>query len=513
MILNRSFGAFVAVSILVACCGSALGQAGGYFVYVAEPNPSRGHSATTLSAVNDGGVAVGSSDTPGTFTTLGVMKTVDAISYYVSSTDCRPYGYLYFVGITNLNTIVGVDATQCGGFHRPTITTSANPAIRSIVTAALPGAGDAVALEANDNGVIVGWSNTQIGCPPPLCTMTTAHPIRWTNGVLEPLNMAGRPVGFAAGVNLVGDACGSLLPGNPLSFEVSNAVVWPYGSTNGILLPTLGGAYGHAEDISDGGAIVGWSLNANGAKRATMWIGGTSPFALDLGVLEGDVASAAIGVNGSTQSVGQSISGSGVATAVYFTGRGQVVDLNTRLINNTQRVRLTDASCLNNNGWITANGVLPNGQRRGAILVPCVENPSVQAPTTLCRGEEFAISVVPVGAATTYQWRKDGVPIDPMVNPSSITATLTGIARYASIGAYDCLVTSECGAAESDAVGLVVCLGDYNCDDVSDFFDYLNFIQDFAEERPAADINEDGSVDFFDYLELVQWSADPRCQS
>jgi dienelactone hydrolase len=47
------------------------------------------------------------------------------------------------------------------------------------------------------------------------------------------------------------------------------------------------------------------------------------------------------------------------------------------------------------------------------------------------------------------------------------------------------------------------CPSDFNRDETVDFFDYLDFVGEFAAESAAADFNGDGSVDFFDYLDFV----------
>jgi hypothetical protein len=47
------------------------------------------------------------------------------------------------------------------------------------------------------------------------------------------------------------------------------------------------------------------------------------------------------------------------------------------------------------------------------------------------------------------------------------------------------------------------CTADFNDDSVVDFFDYLDFVQAFSSEDPAADFNHDDVIDFFDYLDFV----------
>jgi hypothetical protein len=58
---------------------------------------------------------------------------------------------------------------------------------------------------------------------------------------------------------------------------------------------------------------------------------------------------------------------------------------------------------------------------------------------------------------------------------------------------------------------VVLCPADFNADSVIDFFDYLDYVEAFAAEQPAADLNTDGQVDFFDYLDFVQ-AFDAGCE-
>ncbi|MBU6413402.1 MAG: hypothetical protein KGS45_07995 [Planctomycetes bacterium] len=49
----------------------------------------------------------------------------------------------------------------------------------------------------------------------------------------------------------------------------------------------------------------------------------------------------------------------------------------------------------------------------------------------------------------------------------------------------------------------VTCPADFNHDRAVDFFDYLDFVVEFAGATPLADFNEDSVIDFFDYLDFV----------
>ena len=51
--------------------------------------------------------------------------------------------------------------------------------------------------------------------------------------------------------------------------------------------------------------------------------------------------------------------------------------------------------------------------------------------------------------------------------------------------------------------GSIGCAADFNQDLVADFFDYLDFVDQFASGSLSADFNRDGVLDFFDYLDFV----------
>lgn len=63
---------------------------------------------------------------------------------------------------------------------------------------------------------------------------------------------------------------------------------------------------------------------------------------------------------------------------------------------------------------------------------------------------------------------------------------------------------------EVDAESQVECRGDFNFDGVVDFFDYLDFVQVFADGNMNADFDVDGTIDFFDYLEFLE-AFNERC--
>ncbi|HRZ48989.1 MAG TPA: hypothetical protein P5338_06300, partial [Bacteroidales bacterium] len=68
----------------------------------------------------------------------------------------------------------------------------------------------------------------------------------------------------------------------------------------------------------------------------------------------------------------------------------------------------------------------------------------------ICNGENATFSVAATGPGLTYQWRKFGMNIDPLLNPSATTTTLViNGATTADAGAYDVVVSASCGAPVS----------------------------------------------------------------
>jgi hypothetical protein len=57
----------------------------------------------------------------------------------------------------------------------------------------------------------------------------------------------------------------------------------------------------------------------------------------------------------------------------------------------------------------------------------------------------------------TYQWSRNGTPIDPQANASAATATLTiPSVQVGDSGSYSCTITNACGSATSNAATLAV---------------------------------------------------------
>src|SRR5215472_7868270 len=140
-------------------------------------------------------------------------------------------------------------------------------------------------------------------------------------------------------------------------------------------LGTLGGSFATANWLNDTAEVIGWSFTSNDAllhafvrKRGRM---------IDLGTVQGDISSNVFWINNQGQVVGQSWFWDGqqvtASHAFLWEEGGPMVDLNT-LLSNPSYLYLTEANYITEEELIVANGLLPNGDGRAAILIPQSES-------------------------------------------------------------------------------------------------------------------------------------------
>ncbi len=151
--------------------------------------------------------------------------------------------------------------------------------------------------------------------------------------------------------------------------------------------------------------------------------------------------------------------------------------------------------------WAPGFGIQPMTQR------PCINNSATLS--AFASGNPATI---------TYQWYRDNIPLAN--GPTPWGSTVTG-ANEPSLIIYTfrpedargpngfeyvfrCVATNSCGSTSSFSAYFILCAPDYNCDRVVDFFDYLDFLDDFTFGQTRSDFNADGAIDFFDYLDFVQ---------
>lgn len=132
---------------------------------------------------------------------------------------------------------------------------------------------------------------------------------------------------------------------------------------------------------------------------------------------------------------------------------------------------------------------------------------------TVCAGQPHTLRTVISGGATSYLWRRNGIPIEVDSNPSAATPEL----RFQHIkatdsGLYDCVIIGACGTLITEAATVAVCSGDLTCDRVVDDSDFVLFAASYDTllcEDPLmlagcpADLNGDGIVDDDDFSLFV----------
>jgi len=136
----------------------------------------------------------------------------------------------------------------------------------------------------------------------------------------------------------------------------SHAVIWSNGQVTD--LGTLGGTQSAAYAINNNGQVTGWAHTASEATHVFLWSNGTMT---DLGTFGLDPVGEAINNHGVI--VGQSGNGA------WVWSNGVFQNLNN-LIPPGSGFTLTDATAINDNGQIVANGSNTTGQEHAFLLTP-----------------------------------------------------------------------------------------------------------------------------------------------
>ena len=107
-----------------------------------------------------------------------------------------------------------------------------------------------------------------------------------------------------------------------------------------------------------------------------------------------------------------------------------------------------------------------------------------QQPTlaSVRSGDPASFSVASSGNTSSYQWRRNGVPLSNgsgVFGATSPTLTLGQVALSDNAVSFDCMISNSCGTTTSNPAGLAVrtrCTGDFNQSGsvtVQDIFDFL----------------------------------------
>jgi probable HAF family extracellular repeat protein len=228
------------------------------------------------------------------------------------------------------------------------------------------GGPDALPNLINERGQIVGFSFTD-STPNQSTGALTQDPFLWENGRMTDLGTLGGTQGSANWINSRGDVVGtSNLPGD----MTTDAFLWT--KSEGMKdLGGLGGTVAVPLWVNDAREVVGTSLIANDvAWHAFLWRNGVLT---DLGTLGTDPSTEAQSINAQGQVVGVSFDPNSDLHGFLWENGGPVVDLNT-LVPPGASVTLLNAFDINDRGEIAGRGVLPNGDFRVVLLIPCDEN-------------------------------------------------------------------------------------------------------------------------------------------
>jgi probable HAF family extracellular repeat protein len=291
------------------------------------------------------------------------------------------------------------------------------------------GGGVSMGFGINAGGEVVGRSYLNkvffFKCGRHICHFTQNDPFSWTAGTMTDLGTFGAmSMSEATAVNSTGDVVGGsngqaflvhhgkmtgLGPGEATGINDTGEIV---GNSQGAFLisggtrttlPDLssygGGGFSSASGINNNNQIAGASDNASGNSHAVMWSNGTIT---DLGTL-GGTQSAAYAINNNGQVTGWAHTAS-EATHVFLWSNGTMTDLGTfgldpvgEAINNHGVIvgqsgngawiwsngtfqnlnnlippgsgfTLNDATAINDNGQIVANGSNATGQTHAFLL-------------------------------------------------------------------------------------------------------------------------------------------------
>jgi hypothetical protein len=176
--------------------------------------------------------------------------------------------------------------------------------------------------------------------------------------------------------------------------------------------------------------------------------------------------------------------------------------------NGTRLVRLVG------NAYVNGATLADGAQIRGLAWANLPPRTVMPDHAGVCPGGTATITAKAVGTGPfTYKWRKNGIDIDSIANPTALTAVLSlSNADAASVANYDCIIQNDCGTHITEVVPFILCTSDFNCDGSVDDLDFQDFafqynILDCADpSMPAncpSDLNLDGVVDDVDFQLFV----------
>jgi len=231
------------------------------------------------------------------------------------------------------------------------------------------GGPDASAMAMNERGQIAGLSYIN-DMPNAASGIPTVDPFLWEDGRMIDLGSLGGTFGLAGDMNNGGQVIGdSNLPGD----VTQHGFIWDRGRLKDI--GTLGGTWSSANALNEAGHVVGQATIATGDYHAYIWERGVMT---DLGALPGfddTTCIGAFGINSHDQVVGQAVQNlcAGPDAHAFLWEDGDMIDVND-VVAPGSNLTLNEIEKINDRGEMFGIGTLTNGENRAFLLIPCDEN-------------------------------------------------------------------------------------------------------------------------------------------
>ncbi|MCB1049828.1 MAG: M36 family metallopeptidase [Acidobacteria bacterium] len=175
----------------------------------------------------------------------------------------------------------------------------------------------------------------------------------------------------------------------------------------------------------------------------------------------------------------------------FVDGRDAILAADVNLTAGANRCEIWRAFARRGLGFSASQG--SSGSRSdgtAAFDLPCDCSPINRESdgASLCAGEDITLQVQTMGTITSYQWRKNGMPI---IGQTGTTLVLTNLTAGDS-GNYDCVVTNACNSFPSSGMTITV---------TEDVFSLaiLPFWNDvFSNSGLCTDVNANNRLDVLD---------------